>query len=495
MDRELIEAAKESVLWTSFRLQMTIPSILAEGEIFALRMTIFGPDAMPASAYDRDILFESAPGIEGLPARVRFPVDGCGQFEVPGLRATGVGSTHILARPEGCPSAVASNPAWVEPEPSYRLYWGDLHVHTVYSNCSPWACKDPEFCYAYARDLTHLDFAAAADHLRGIHAEPERWPRLQQLARAYNTPGRFVSFLAFESSHKTGFGGDNNVYFLEDDAPYFWAEREDMLGVSPEVTLPQLWEFLDKTSRHYFTAPHHTGRAGKYRTFGGNAYDGPREPIFEIYSGWGSSESRWNRYPIHAGNTDEPAYFQDAIRAGCRYGVIGSSDDHRTLPGHESGSATPAGPKRASWHEYHGLAAVRAGELSREGLWGGLSARACYATTFSRTLLDLKIGDLAMGEAGQLDAGDPLRRKRTITLRAGATDGRATAILVRNGSEVDSKPWSSEDPVVTFEDCTPLEDAAIRDAEFHPEPFVSYYVRFEQPFDQTAWTSPIWLDL
>jgi len=278
MDRELIEAAKESVLWTSFRLQMTIPSILAEGETFALRMTIFGPDAMPASAYERDILFESAPGIEGLPARVRFPVDGSGQFEVPGLRATGVGSTHILARPEGCPSAVASNPAWVEPEPSYRLYWGDLHVHTVYSNCSPWACKDPEFCYAYARDLTHLDFAAAADHLRGIHAEPERWPRLQQLARAYNTPGRFVSFLAFESSHKTGFGGDNNVYFLEDDAPYFWAEREDMLGVSPEVTLPQLWEFLDKTSRHYFTAPHHTGRAGKYRTLAATPTTAPGSP-------------------------------------------------------------------------------------------------------------------------------------------------------------------------------------------------------------------------
>ena len=68
-------------------------------------------------------------------------------------------------------------------------------------------------------------------------------------------------------------------------------------------------------------------------------------------------------------------------------------------------------------------------------------------------------------------------------------------VLVRNGEEVQRKPWEPAQPVVTFGDQEPLDDIAVRDAIFHPDPFVVYYVRLEDMLNQTQWSSPIWLDL
>lgn len=504
METRPIEAAREALLWTNWRLQLTIPSVLAAGEEFRLRITAFGPDAMPSGDFGREIFFEESPGVEGLAASVRLTPSGGGHIEIHGLRAVGPEHAFVVARPKGCPGPVFSNPAWVLDDPPYRVYWGDIHVHTTYSNCFPWACKDPEFCYAYAREAAHLDFAAAADHLRGIAAEEHRWGRLRELVRLYDSPGSlarrqagFVPFLAFESSHKTGFGGDINAYFLGHDAPHFWLDREDMRGVAPEVPLRELWDFLDSTGKDYLTIPHHTGRAGKYRSFADPVYDRGREPLFEIFSAWGSSECRWNRFPLHAGNTDEPAYFRDALLAGCRYGVIASSDDHCTLPGGEAKNwGEPAGPKCLAGYVQRGLAAVRAPKLSREALWKALVSRNCYGTTFARTLLDFSIGDIGMGQEAPVGKRDPLRKRREVRVRAlKSRPGPLSVVLIRNDQEIARERWNPARPEIVFTDETDLEGVAVRNARFHPEPFVVYYVRLQDRTDQTQWSSPIWLDL
>lgn len=163
--------------------------------------------------------------------KVQIDPEQGGISQIDGLTATGGDVAIVFAEvrdsgiSQGGDPVICSNPAWVCREPAYRLYWGDFHVHTVFSNCSDWACKDPEFCYQYAKEVTHLDFAAPADPLRGIAWEEGRWPHLQAMAKKYNQPGEFVSFLGFESSHAKGFGGDNNVYYLADNMPCFWPNR------------------------------------------------------------------------------------------------------------------------------------------------------------------------------------------------------------------------------------------------------------------------------
>jgi hypothetical protein len=496
--RNLLARAHEAVLLSHWRIQMIIPSVLARGEEFSLRLTAFAPDGLPSAEFDREIVFQDSPGVEGLPKSVRLSAGGDGRLTIDGLQAVGPDYTVVTADVEAS-AAIASNPAWVEDAPAYRIFWGDLHVHSTYSNCCQWSCQDPEFAYWYARDVTHLDFAAVADHLRGIAADERRWPRLQQLVRQYDAPGRFVPFLAFESSHKSGFGGDNNAYLADSDAPYFWADREDMRGNNPAVPLNHLWRFLDAVGEAYFTAPHHTGRSAKYRSFADPVYDLQREPLFEIFSAWGSSESRWSRFPLHGGNTDEPAYFVDALKAGCRYGVIASSDDHCTMPGGERRNwGSPLGPQALSGYHHQGLAALRAKSLSRESLWTALTGRDCYGTTFARTLLDLRIEDVHMGQEMTVPKRDPLRSARLIRVRITTADlSPATVTLVRNGQEIASQRTQPEAPVqdLAFADSASLESVAIRNARFHPDPFTVYYVRVEGAAGQTQWSSPIWLDL
>jgi len=496
MDANIIKRNRLSIDLNAWRVLLTVPSVLARGEKFALRATALAPDGLPSAGFPLELALEECSGVEGLPESLRFDPKEEGYAEIPGLVATGPDSVAIRARPEGAPQALSANPAWVFDDPPWRIWWGDLHVHTTHSNCIQWACKDPEFCFEFARRATHLDFCAAADHLRGLGFDPSRWTEQQKLVRELDAPGNFVPLLGFESSHKTGFGGDINAYFLGSEAPFFWLDREDMRGNQPEVTLRQLWDFLDGCGDRYFTVPHHTGRSGKFRSFAAPDYDGDREPLFEIYSGWGSSERRHTRFPLHAGNTDEPAYFADALQAGCRYGVIASSDDHTTTPGCESSSWThPGGRKGISGYTNQGLAAVIAPELTRESLFDSLTNKRTYATTLARNLFDVRLGDLAMGESAQLGREDSLRKNRRITVRALPDEGRCSVTLVRNGEDFATAALKAEMGDVAFEDVEPLEKIAIRGAQHSPGAFVAYYVRLQDRLGQTQWSSPIWLDL
>ena len=503
MKKELLEQVRTIAFVTGRRIHLRIPSVLAEGEEFALKISVTGYDALPVETFPNTFHFADSQGIEGLPDSYRLE-PGSSTGVIPGLKATGTGVALVEARMEveDAPEvdlSVYSNPGWIFQDPSYRLFWGDLHVHTKYSNCSAWRCVDPEWCYQYAREISLLDFAAAADHLRGIVSEEGRWTDLQNLARQYTVPGKFAAFLAFESSHARGYGGDNNVYYRDDDAPYFWRDREDMKGIAPKVHLEELWEELDATGKGYFTAPHHTGRSGKYRSWDEDYHDPNHEPLFEIYSSWGSSEKRWSRFPIDGGKNDDPSYFVDALKAGARFGVIASSDDHATLPaGVRNHRVRPFRPRPLKAHSHKGLAAVRCPELKREALFDSMMERNTYATTDALSLMEVRIGDARMGEEIQADSN--LRQQRRIRVRYTAHDAAACRIiLVRNGEELAEKSIRGPETMrqvneVIFEDNDPLNEVALRGAKYHPEPFVAYYVRAEDRWGAHQWSSPIWID-
>ncbi|MCA1809416.1 MAG: DUF3604 domain-containing protein, partial [Kiritimatiellia bacterium] len=215
---------------------------------------------------------------------------------------------------------------------------------------------------------------------------------------------------------------------------------------------------------------------------------------------WGSSEMRHTRLPICGGNNDAPAYFVDALKAGARFGVIASSDDHATLPGSVNHFRTPPySLPFVNGFAHKGLAAVRAPRLTRAALFEAMQRRSTYATTHVRSLLDFSIADAGMGQAVAADAA--LRRRRELRLRLTLqTTKQACVTLMRNGEAVDVRKLQG--PAVTdsvneivFEDVEPLETVALRDAPYHPAPFAVYYIRVEDGTGAHQWTSPIWIDL
>jgi hypothetical protein len=80
----------------------------------------------------------------------------------------------------------------------YRLYWGDLHAHTSYSD----GCRVPKEAYEYARDQAKIDFFAVTDHSQLLTFD--EYADVIAQAERYNQPGRFVTLYGAESTESTG---------------------------------------------------------------------------------------------------------------------------------------------------------------------------------------------------------------------------------------------------------------------------------------------------
>jgi hypothetical protein len=209
---------------------------------------------------------------------------------------------------------------------------------------------------------------------------------------------------------------------------------------------------------------------------------------------------RWTRLPISGGNNDEKSYFVDALKAGARFGVIASSDDHATLPGavHHH-RVLPFRPLSLNGFAHKGLAAIRAPELNREALFEAMKNRSTYATTSTRSIIDFNIDEALMGQ--EIKADNTLRKKRSIRIRFTLEHAAmARIIMMRNGEQTDmtvlkGSEVSSRINEIIFEDETDLDKIAITNARYHPDPFVVYYVRIEDNHGFHYWTSPIWIDI
>ncbi len=490
---EIFPREREKIAGQSRILLMTLPSIVRVNDRFRLKVCMMNVSGMPDESFVGKVaLRPSGTGLDA-PSEVIFRPDDHGRVVVPDLACKQAGVYYIEGDVEGSPSKPPrSNPVKAVPNPKDGLFWGDIHFHSVLGNCNADCAKDPEFGYWYASEVAHLDFAAVTDHLRGLDAG--RWSRTVDLARAYNRPGEFVSFLGFESSHSKDHGGDINVYYLGDEAEYFWLDREDMKGISPKVGLDVLWRWLDERGKPYTTIPHHTGRAAKYRDFELPYYGLDREPVFEVFSMWGCSEAENDGFCLKGGKTSRRAYLQDALRMGYRYGVIGSSDNHFTMPG------TPCSILPRPYHHpankmvNQGLAAVYAPELSRQALFDSLTARRCYATTSTRPILDLSVDSAGMGQTliAQADEVPP----RRIVIELCTSIFPATMELIRNNQVIANLSVDEAHTISTYVDETNANDLWIKDAPMNRAPFFYYYVRVRYPSlyaGITAWSSPIWI--
>lgn len=346
-----------------------------------------------------------------------------------------------------------SNPTACQTEPNeYQLLWADLHGHTWCTD----GTHSPEEYYRYGRTVAFLDVCALTEHDTISQAV---WQELVVIAERFNEPHRYTTFLGYEWTgdlvqslnvlFKTGTG---NYYPAGAAGSQHWAEFVALLARDGDALLmrhdlPGLgrrWPVVDPT--------------------------GELERLVQIYSFMLSSEAP--DLPYTRGVIDEGSSVQAALADGLRFGFLGSSDTHASMPGrrHSLTKGTPGYGSRP-----YGLTGIYAHENTRDAVFAALYHRRCYAAT-DRILLDFRINDHWMGEAIQVDG------PRSITARVVGTAPFAQIAILKNNRVLYQTGAGETEAQLAITDQTDL------------APGDFYYLRVVQSNGDLAWSSPIWVD-
>jgi hypothetical protein len=338
--------------------------------------------------------------------------------------------------------------------PAKRIWWGDLHVHTVESD----GLGTVSSAFEFGRDAAGLDFASVTDHLNGVTQV------IRENAEAYHEPGRFVTFNAFEFSGIPEGGGDLIVYAKSPSLEY-----EQMLpgDRATRPNIDKVAEIVGRLNRrNLIIVPHnHGGHYNVYR----KGFDNETVRLMEIYSVWGNSEMSTPPYRPYYFN-QQPRSVQQALALGYKVGIIASGDDHSGRPG--GGSWLRVRRSHPS-----GLVAAYAASLTREDLWDALWNRRVYGTTGARIVLDFSVSGHAMGSIVQ-GAGKAPRR---IQVKVVGTGKLKEIDIIRNNEVIHSHAGAGTDATFEYVDQAP------------PRAKDYYYLRVVQEDTEMAWSSPVWL--
>ncbi len=447
------------------------------------------------------------------------------------------GIHYIIVKDKDLNKEFRSNPIIVKPKGSdfKKIFWGDIHGHTLYSDGSGL----PEEAYQFARDVALLDFAALTDH-------SEHFPRIGdndvfgefknyiRITNEFNQPNRFVTLVAMEWTPDYIVRGDDvanghlNFYFEGGDMPFF----STLTHQNPY----DLYDYVRKNSKSRFMAwTHHTnmGQFGSDFAF----YDEKINRLVEIYSIHGSSETYGDDNLVHpVGEIQEPGYsVRDALRMGRKLGIMSSSDTHDGRLGHSivhtSANHYNQYPYTlAGYRLYHryrgGITGIFAKKLSRESVFNALYNRSCFASTWvSRPYIEFKINGLSVGINDSTVIVPEKNSTRNIYVLV-AADGvslkaddivKITRINIYKNSEL----WKSFDKInsllfktnlndtddisgTSYDDCIKKNGnwfihkdslKSVDPSELNTNGEDYYYLRAEFSNNAIAWIGPIWIQV
>ena len=272
----------------------------------------------------------------------------------------------------------------------YRLFWGDLHVHSAVSiECE----GEPDELAHYARDKALIDVLTLSDNdhfwnkftrKNQCYMRDYEWDHVLANALVTNEPGRFAMFPGYEMT----IGGDhrkerNHLSTMADDDEmerevfHFKDEVRKALAAGKRRTNKDLVECLAWAKKKgYLPLPH-------AHVNWWTLVDTDVQCAVDVCSAW---ERNIERYDI---------YF-DYLNQGCKFGFTGSSDSHYRNPG--LGGA---------------LTGIWAERLDRRSILEALRARRCYATAGQRIVIEFTINDRMVGSS-TIVAEDPVLKWRVV---------------------------------------------------------------------------------
>jgi hypothetical protein len=367
------------------------------------------------------------------------------------VRINTTGIHYLLVNDSVTGNTYWSNPILVKgyTGDDQKLYWGDLHSHSILSDGS----GSPEHSFDYGRDVALLDFYALSDHgedlsLYGL--SNMFFEVVESIANQRYDPGKYVTFQGVEwtpyypPSYLINYG-HYTVVFSGDQIP--------TLASNYQRNPNALWEFLDdftnNTGSRALAIPHHTTR---YQFIQDWTYLNPKYvKLAEVTSVHGECLYESRDPPNYRGSVDPtPGYVDgaaiiDAFKMGYRMTLCASGDNHDGHPGH-SISHTPAyighqwpfaldHPRNR--HPYpSGLTAAYALNLTREGIFEALENTRIFASSDNgRPILNFTINGLSVGDGSTVYVTtDTVQRNISIFL---AQDG-APAATKHNAASVTS---------------------------------------------------------
>ncbi len=409
----------------------------------------------PATQYRGTVRLSSTDPAADLPEVLSFTAEDRGVRRFESIVFATFGD-HTISAADGELTA-RSNPVCVAGKPSaQRVFWGDLHTHTLQSD----GRGTVEQAYDFAKRVAGLDFAAVSDH--AFEILDEMWELNKRVTVEFNEPGRFVTFNAFEWSGTTPVGGDHNVYFLGDDPPLlrsplmYHPDNYQMDHRGPKVDhVTKLFRLLRETCRPgtVFCIPHWGGRRGNPQW-----HDPQVQRLIEIFS-------------EHRRSEDWAATF---LAAGHRVGIMAAGDNHSGNPGY--GCLKPS----HDWDSQEigmALVGVWAEELSRESIFTALYNRHVYATSGARIRLNFRVDGRPMGSEIRAEKAPQIDVEVAGTARIERIE------IKRDGQIVGTQ--------------TPLGESAKlswRDGDFDADKPCLYYVRIVQTDGEEAISSPVWVN-
>lgn len=305
-----------------------------------------------------------------------------------------------------------SNPIVVHKEGSNfkRLYWGDIHAHSHYSDGS----GTPQENYRFARDVALLDFAALTDHSEmfpQFGREPlfNRFQEYIDITNSFNEDDDFTTIVALEwtpllPQQRSYLSNQHtNIYFSGDDMPFF--------STFVDFTPYDLYQSIEENSDDQFIGwTHHVMRSDYGSDFA--FYNESINRMVEIFSVHGCgefSDNELNIYPSrHSFEGKARGYsVNDALRMGRKFGIMASSDGHDGRMGHsivhtEARGAAHTHPFSIAGYKFGaypgGLTGIFSSKLDRKHVFNALESRSAYATNWiNRHYMNFSINGVSVG--------------------------------------------------------------------------------------------------
>ncbi len=348
----------------------------------------------------------------------------------------------------------------------YRVYWGDVHGHTDFSDGN---VTIDEYL-TYARDVARLDFVIVTDHDFG-NGPPWRlsrdaWRSIQEAVDRFTVDGRFVAIAGYEWTSQpkywSGYTGPEGSEALFDGPP-FWFNHKNVYFAAPVEDIFRAKDAAYRTPDQLAQAVAAVGGLihNNHPTAGPDGRDqwayGPEH--FAVITNTEIGPDR-----LYAGGVlyapDTERTVQAFLNAGGRTGFVGASDTHVGRPAART--------------------AVFARRLSREPIFEALRQRHNYSVRGARIQLRFCIDGHEMGEEVSVTAAPRL------DVQVRGTAPLQEVAIIRNGAVIRADaPYAATYRLV-------LVDDSFADQAY-------YYVRVlqadsdEDGNPSCAWSSPMWV--